>query len=247
MECIICKNKMFLPAKKITEGGICKKCSDSLTDFVNLKYITKEDAEKIIEYNQKLNFDCTSNLGTLGIDSYNYTFCIEKQKNKFNNVFSITDLTEVGLFCDNARASGRYGTDVYVDFAFRFVAKINNIQIDQKEIIKRNVLCDYKQIGNEAEITIPNILIMFKEMFNQMVEDKNKEIDKKIAGLKRVAINEREIIKSEGILFLDDDYNKEDIKKHRNILLKALHSDNSNIDDIYAVKINKAYELLKPK
>lgn len=48
------------------------------------------------------------------------------------------------------------------------------------------------------------------------------------------------------LLFLDETFTLAELKQHRNILLKNVHSDNGGANDVYAQKVNRSYEILKP-
>lgn len=253
-KCVICNEKAGFFSKRITDGCICSKCIAYIPERVKLRYADTEYLTGIYNTNKEKQkkFNWTASYGSLFIDSTHGMFCISKKIKKdnpmeFGDIYFITDLLEIALYCTDVRNIGTKTNKIVCNVKMR--AKTN--ESSNEYSIRQNERCSFTHIGNGSlECNEPEKFIMFRNMFNQMIDNVRFNLLNKLDDIQRMKKNinafedNREWAK--GVLFLDDkNYSLETIKRHRNILIRQFHPDiSSDYGTEFAEKINKAYDIL---
>jgi hypothetical protein len=156
-----------------------------------------------------------------------------------NNVFSIYNLTEVGLTCTSPRTDhGSVLADV------EFTCKLEDPYISLKTIIKRSTRCQSKRVDStHLAWESPADLEMFRSMFNQMLSGAFEKVNQILCGK---TVHEFEVEKARAMFMLPKDYTATDLKKARRLMMKVYHPDVAD-DDVTRESqiINDAYDLLK--
>ena len=254
--CVLCGGKTNLFSKKTAEGEICKDCLSMIPISVKLNVSKTEFLKRIHDENleKKKDFETTASYEGVYIDSIHGMVCICKKGNKeeppeFHDIFRVTELIEAGLFCTNIKNVGTTTNSIVCDIKFRLKTK----DISNEYLIVKGKKCAYKTIGNgKLEWIEPYELSMFRNVFNQMIEDVAFNLLgklKTIQEMKAVLSAEEESREwAKGVLFIDRDSvcDSETIKNKRNELARIFHPDgNSGFGNTEtAAQINKAYKIL---
>lgn len=257
--CIVCNGKTNIFSEKTADGRICRKCRAYIPASVQLRYADAEYLKDLYKANKgkQKRFDCTAAYGNLFIDSLHGTFCISRtSKNgkplEFGNIHSVTELTEIALYCTDVQNIGVKSNKIVCSVKMRM--KTN--ETIEEYLICKNEPCSCKRSKTNIgmlEWNEPDRLVMFRNMFNQMIENVRYGLLKKLNDIQQAkkAINDYEYNKewAKGILFLDDkDCSIETIKRHRNILIRQFHPDVSpEYGAEFAEKINKAFDIMSKK
>lgn len=247
LSCIFCQRK--IKSKRI---HICKECKKFLPENFDLRNSDKTYIEKFYIANKEKSsvFECTASYGYLFLDSFNNMFCISKKVSKgkplhFGDIFSITELLEVAIYCSDVKCYGR-------KILCNIKIKLRTKDFTKEFVVFYNERCScVKRVDNKIEYHEPSKFIMIRNMFNQMIDNvkygmtiKLKEIQAMQQKINSKAPSETQWAR--GILFLENkEYTNDEIKKRRNALIKMFHPDkNSSIDKSYAEKINNAFDML---
>jgi hypothetical protein len=249
MNCIICGESVGLSGTKLKNGKICKTCTSKLPSLMldGAPYLQEHTMRHAITYvGEKLEkFDATASYGQLHIDEIHGLFAISDGLTKTdkpksgNNVFSIYDLTEIGLYCTSPRTDRG---NVLVDVEFKCV--INSPRIAFKKIIKKGVHCKIKRVDSQhVEWEEPADMSMFRTLFNQMLTSALERINTMLCGK---TVHQCELEHAKAVMMVPDNYTKEDLKKSRRLLMKVYHPDRARDDDVTRESqiINNAYDLL---
>lgn len=254
MICVLCGKKTSVFSHRLADGHICKKCYSVLPTGFPLRTTDSYEIRELYEENlEKANrFDATSNLGSLYLDSVHNLFCIsDGQKNgqptRFGHIFHIMDLTGIGLVCTNVRNTAARGYDCRdnVICDIKFIVKTKKISADY--IIKSNIRCSFKYNGNKIEWDEPGELMVYRKMFEQMLDNVCGELTRKLKDMQalidKMPTDEKW---ARGILYLPsrEELSAEEIKSARNRLIKIFHPDTGISDATYSEKINQAYRIL---
>lgn len=249
MACLLCGGPTPLLSTKMNHGKLCKKCASKLpslllthSDF--LQEGTLQNAMDVTRKNME-SFCATSSYGKLHIDEMHGLFALAKDLDKDgkpksgNNVFSIYNLTDVGLSCTSPRADHSV---VVVDVEFRF--SVNNPYLSDSIIVKKGVHCKTKRVDSQhVEWETPSDMVMFKTLFNNMLSGAFEKVNAVLCGK---TVHEFEIEKARAIFMLTEDYTAEDLKKARRMMLKVYHPDEAGEEVTREAQIiNKSYNLLK--
>ena len=250
MQCLICGESIkALSGTKLKNGKICKSCASKLPSLLlqNKPYLQEGTLRRIIELiaNNMEKFCATASYGKLHIDSIHGLFCIANSLNKDgkpktgNNVFSIYDLSEVGVFCKSPRANHN---NVLVDVEFR--CTIEDPFLSFSVPIKKSVRCHTKRVDQQhVEWEEPNDLSMFRTLFNQMLSGAFEKVNAILCGK---TVHEFEVEKARAIFMLTKDYTAEDLKKARRLMMKVWHPDKAQEDVTREAQIiNDAHDLLR--
>lgn len=249
VNCMICGNNIkMLTGKKLERGQVCSTCLSQIPSLILdiAPYLPEYSLKSIMDTTAKNleKFSVTASYGDLHIDEINGVFAIakaldDKGKPKGNaNVFSIYDLTEVGLYCKSPRADHNI---IVADVEFKF--KLSNIMSEIKVIIKRSAKCNHKRINpQEVSWEEPHEMEMFKTLFNQMLSGAWQKVNQYLCGK---TVREFEIEKARAIFMLPDDYTDADLKKARRLMMKVYHPDKGEDVTREAQIINEAFDLLK--
>lgn len=253
-ECSVCGNSISVWKQvKFMDGALCPECQHKIPQFFKKQMgnMTLTSIKHLMEYEEKeflKNFQVTASYGMLHIDEMHGLFCItdklegDKPAKDDPCVFYVLDLGEVGLFCVDAKAN-RKNVLVNVKMQCKFPA----LALDFGVLIKEKVPCNFKQVtATQVEYNEPGDFSMFRNMFNQMWKNENFKLKQKYEH-NFLSKQEIDIFKARCLFMLEESFTKEELKKQRNTLIKAYHSDVSGDSrDFYTRKINEAYRLLQP-
>lgn len=256
-ECILCKKKANLFAKKISDGLVCADCQRFISPNTAFSAENRDHLEKVIEKNKKLSeiFDYTTNYGNLYLDAIHSMFCVSRKEDKqgepteFGEIYYIEDLKSVGLFCANVKNIGSNGRDrIVCDVKFKYTTK----DVSREYIIAKKQACSYEyRSGSQLEWNEPGDFQVFRNTFDTILKGvydvwikrlENLEEMKEIAGK-----GEHNLSWAKGVLFIspDDEVSQADIKERRNKLVKIFHPDMTKTGDAaIALQINEAYKML---
>lgn len=253
-KCFICESLSRF-SKKVYGGYICRNCLVYIPSHIQIKHTDKDDLKAFYKEGKERaeHFEHTSSYGKLFIDSTHGSFCISQRVKgdkplHLGDIFFVTELLEVALYCTNVRKVGsRNNISIVCDIRLR----VKTDKISKEFIVKRAEKCSFTFQDNQIEWKEPDQMTMFRNIFNQMIDNVRFALLKKLDDIQTIkkAIKEydEDTEWAIGILFLDkNDLSLERIKKHRNILIKQFHPDlfpNSESVE-FATKINKAYNIL---
>ena len=250
MHCLICDTPIgLLSGKKLKSGKICKSCASKLPSLMlkgapHLQEYTLKRAISYVAENME-KFCATASYGKLHIDSIHGLFAVaskltpEGKPKSGNNVFSIYNLSEVGLTCTSPRAA--YDN---VEVNVEFTCKLEDPYISFKVPIKKGVRCHTKRVDSQyVTWDEPGDLCMFRSMFNQMLSGAFDKVNQLLCGK---TVHEFEIEKARAIFMLPADYTASDLKKARRLMMKVYHPDVAGEDVTRESQIiNDAHDLLK--
>ena len=254
-ECIICKNKIRIGFLKCNDGPICKSCSEYIYDKIKIKTSDAVYLAKIIEDNKEKSktFECTASLGRLYIDAIHNLYCISQKgkraPERFSDIFSIEETKEVGLYCTNVRNVGTNYNNVVCDIKLT----VNTVQGYYSEYtVCENKQCPFERKDGKLVCSEPNDFSVFRQMFNQMIENTALGLLKKLEAIQKmqaaISALSSSVEWAKGIMMIDanQNYNKELLKNQRNMMVKLFHPDRNGeyADDHYASMINEAYTIL---
>jgi hypothetical protein len=201
------------------------------------------------------NFSSTASCGKLYIDSVHCMLCFSEKAVKgepahFSDIFYISELLELGLYCSDVRNIGTNTNRVVCNVKL----KVKTQETCREYTILKDEPCSYKVKNGYLEWEEPCKVSMFRSMMNQMIADVTAGFTKKLnriwelRGTIDKTMQDIDAEWARGILFLD---NKpcapEEIKSHQRKMTRLFHPDlHPEIDSEYMQKINRAYEILKP-
>lgn len=220
-----------------------------------LRAASKDYLTGLYKINQRKReyFTCTASYGNLYIDSVHGMFCISRRsKNSmpmdFGDLYAIEELTEAALYCTNIRNIGTRYNQIVCDVKMRIRTKAGCVEY----LIRSKEHCTYRRSMHDSrvlECDEPATLVMFRRIFNQMIENVRSGILRKLEEIQQAKAAIRELDKktewAKGVLMLDDDYTLEAAKRNRNILIKTFHPDVfGEKGTAFAEKINRAYNII---
>lgn len=238
MKCMLCGKNAGIAKRKIYNGYICGTCSRKVPDFLRSSLDTYSDLRlKVVNSyftkNSKKEFEKTASYGSLVIDEIDGLFQIKTPDGSY--IFDPVDMAEGDIICTDPRANSH--NMVYVDVEFFY--KMENPCISMRIKIKKNVKCQSKRTSESTlEWNEPSDLIMFRNMFNQMLE---RHVTKKYSDMARNSIK---YVKAKALFLTDDNYTEEEIKNTRKKLMKVFHPDTGETDLEKAEIINRYYDFL---
>ena len=214
MNCFVCGEPIkALTGTKLKTGTLCKECTSYVPSLLIKKdnYLQDYTLKHVIEKTKENldYFSATSSFGKLHIDEIHGLFCIadsldDNDKPKGGaNVFSIYDLTEVGLTCTSPRADH---TVVRVDVEFS--CTLENPYLSIKEIVKKGCTCQTKVKGQNLQYDEPHDMQMFKVLFNQLLTGAWEKVNAVLCGKTVYAF---ELEKARAIFMLPEDFNLDDL------------------------------------
>lgn len=242
--CILCKEEKRF-GHRFFYGFVCKDCLKTLPNLFSFRKLSDNQITWLYENRKEKQFKETSVLGNLSIDEKNALFCIKKDFKK--NYFSFLDCSEVGIEPTNAKMDDT-GRNVYCDVEFQF--RLRETGLYYKAVIKRREKCNVSPIMYDGKVQArePLTVGLMRSMINQSIENQFSNAKLLLNALSEAEARKEEYL-AQGTLMLPDGYTKEDLKRHRNSLIKAFHPDNNPDSEagLYTDKINKAYQILKNK
>lgn len=239
MKCILCKKDKRI-GQRFYYGFICKDCKKSLPNLFALKNLTEEQVFWL--NSRKYEMRKTAELGIFSIDESHALIGVKKGREV--NVFSLLDMSEISLVCTHIRRKGN--SNMYVcniELTFRL-----NCNLSYKGTIKYNEPCEVvtEAMKRTLSVTEPAILCLLRDILNKSIKiqySDSKLILERLSELE----SKKEILAAKSTLMLPDVFTEEELKDHRNSLLKAFHPDNNsdpNSND-FTFKINTAYKVLR--
>ena len=97
--------------------------------------------------------------------------------------------------------------------------------------------------GNSLEWQEPADLTMFRNMFNQMLENARKKYDETCRNT-LICKADIDYFKAKSLFMVEDDYDEEEIKIIRKKMMKIYHPDNGETDTKKSETINRYYDIL---
>lgn len=256
--CIFCETgKTNFFSQRANDGYYCKECANKISAFIDTKTSTTKSIKALIKFNEKRrkSFKATSSFGNLYLDSVNKMICISKggtSDNPFHlcDIYSIYDLKQISFHCVNVRNIGQKTDNIVCDVEIFFATDF----ITGRSIIVKNEPCNFTYNNNrQIEYSEPVKLGVFRNIFNQMIEDEKFKIENKLEdirkGMKQINNESGAVDWAKGVLMLDkgNNYTDREIKEHRNYLMKALHPDTNNVPVEFSQMVNKAFKILSTK
>ena len=261
MECPICNKKINIFSAVKTKNGekLCKKCFDKLSplqkerfSFMNLMTAMQCLQREENTFDMSGKFQSTYDFGLLHIDEANHLFvlCDNKQlrpngvlKQPVKDIYMLKDIEDYNITMKsvNPDYSGPAELELsliepHLFLKLNIVDKVNPIieQDEQSAYIKENPsVLDCRQ---RLYYSIQAAKISYS---NKIYQSANTKI-----ALKETFDNSA-LDKAKAMFMLEDGYTLEDIKRQRNLLLKAFHPDANNTDQSdYAKRIIDAYKVL---
>ena len=245
-ECIICQKKIGILGKHIEEGHICSECFDCIPTMVDFKSCSASKLWVLIQQNREKRriFSPSASLGSLYIDSTHKMFCISDKEHKgepasLADIYTIEELKEISLHCKNPRNVGSANAPQIICDIELYV---KTEEMNFHTVIKRNEPCGYKiKDKTKVDWSEPSVLVMFRDMFNQMIRDDSIRLLKRVNALRNSTL----IAWAEGVLMLNSEYTRDEMVQHHDILMKHLHPDiDPDISMEYALKVDKAAQIL---
>lgn len=255
MYCVVCGNE--IPLKdiisfsfvKLNHNAVCKECKKSLPTVLDYKNSTDDFIKEVVKYEQESSkiFECTSHFGSLYLDEMNgkiaYSKNGRKEPKEKCNIFDVKDIENITLTM----------TDPVVDKKKIFCDILLNVHLKSPSIhfckpIKKRAECEYKRISDtKVKCSEPKELTIARNLFMQMVENNVSRLQKLLYIQNEIQEQAKtcSLRQAEALFMLDKGYTLEDVKRSRNILIKAFHPDVSGLDGSYAEKINNAFEVLR--
>lgn len=253
--CVLCGNKAGWFPKKSYSGCVCKDCLSLIPQGTQLSSADTDFLKTIIDKTteRKKRFKCTAFYGALFIDEVNNMFCISKRQQggvplRFGDIYYITELKEVGLYCTNVKNVSSRVPRIVCDVKIR----VKTDDAFMEYLIVSGETCSFKRTEDGIEWYEPAKLSMFRNLFNQMIENEVFGAWRKLEAIRKMEAELSEIHRFErwarGVFFFreDDEVTNEAIKKRRNMLVKLFHPDvgfEFASEEIMA-QINEAFQLL---
>ena len=246
MACLLCDNELTtFSSVNIGNGKICKSCLSKLPALIaeNVKSMYDSELQIILASmpDKYEMFSATSSFGDLHIDELHGLFAIAKKldvdgKPKNNNIFSIYELSEVGIYCKSPKANNHI---VCVDVEFSF--SLESPSFTKKIIVDRNVKCK-TQRADASHVTWeePETLKMFRTLFTNMLEGGLQRMQNLLCS-KTVAAYE--IDKARALFMLTEDFEMEDLNRAKRKMLAVYQSDDGSISRESRI-IERSYHLL---
>ena len=129
-ECILCKGEAGTFAHKAYNGAICRKCRSYLPMHIDLKASDTDYLLPLYQRNKELAkcFFTSCQYGELFLDTIHGLFCFSKgNKNgepvHYGDIFSVTELTEVGIYMDDIRNIGQNTNKIVCNIKMRVKTK----------------------------------------------------------------------------------------------------------------------------
>lgn len=247
--CPVCSAPMkALMSKRCADGTICSACYSLLPAGVPLEQIGSLTVRVLLSnLSADKGFQKTAAYGSLQIDERRGLLAVKRNGSKLPAVFNGYDCTDISLSCSKPHVDSH--GNVFCNIILRFTYTPLGLPIEIK--IKPNV--KYKKermLTDQIEISEPGDLSMFRSMFANAV---GKSYAMKAAAdeaysetitVSAVSDPNDDLRNAMALFMLEDGYTAAQVRQMRNKLIKAFHPDVSDEADVYAQKINNAYEVL---
>ena len=247
MDCLVCKRKVSWFSGTMVYGGkLCKACAGKLPVLLLKRgrdlqeYVLKNAIQKTTDNLER--FSATASFGELHIDEIHGLFCIAKSLTSAgkpvqgNNVFSVYDLTEVGLTCTSPRESNNM---VYVDVEFK--CSLADPAFSFTETVKWHCRCKSKRVDSKNVVwDAPSDLMMFQALFNQMVSGVWEKVNDMLCGK---TVLDFELEKARALFMLTENFTKDDLAVAYDRMAKV-YGNLDYSDGLEMEIINKSFYLL---
>lgn len=252
---------------------LCKECLKKLpcTVAASILDFEPEQIKTVKKYmddnHQSLleSFERSDSIGSLHIDYKNGYFALygkqlkKKQlPRKCRDIYKFSEVVNAEIVCKNVRSSNtKYIFSIVVDIELCF--RLRNPDISVKIVIASEVFCDtFRDTKGQISYLEPSKVIDFRKYLNQIIQQNcntsqqyretyNNRSNQYRKSNSSSTTQNTDFVKAAALFMLDDKFTKAELKKQRNRLMKTFHPDTSgnNEDmDMYAKKINDAYNLL---
>lgn len=270
--CCICNQqiKQILGVQKCDDGLICNECAKFFPSVALIKDYRCHTIRSIVAYEKECakEFVCTSHIGKIYIDELHnlvsYSEKGKKEPDELCNIFRITDLKDIEVSVTEPKVNGK---GLYCDMLLTI--SVSKFPIFFQKVLKRNLVCNYQRVDSKrVTYEMPSEYVATKTLVNKLIYQCCNKAKSELEMLKELRImKEKEIerikaleetdirksggidkLKAEAMLFLDENYTDEDIKKNYKQLARAMHPDTSRLPEHYMQKLNNAYSaILKNK
>lgn len=270
--CELC-NKKILPmitANKIMKkNNICRECYDQLPILVqnNISAYTPDALKKIKDYINKTHdkmiqeFKATDSIGYIYLDRHHgyLAYCDPRKvkrgklpKNCYD-IFDCNYIQECSVITHDPYMRREYGVEyLAMDVDFRCIVK--NPEIRFGCLMGEGVPCEVlSYMTDEISYKEHRQLRALKENLsflvrnNEINRQRKSNADYSSSGGTNTNNNDTAYLQATALFMLDNNFTKSDLKRQRNKLMKTFHPDttgNNEEQEVYARKINSAYELL---
>ena len=254
-KCVICGENAGLLGTRTLEGKICRECVSYIPKALKLRDSSTDTLREFYEANKEKSkqFSTTASYAGVYIDGLHGMFCYTKNGKKdepheFKDIYRITELQEIALYCTDPKNVGTTRNIVVCDIKL----KIRTKNIAAEYLVAHRKHCHHRVKNGHVEWDEPGELTMFRNMFNQMIDNEVNNIMKKLEAIQslRATLTEWEtsIEWAKGVLFLDKDVklNNEIVRQRRNEMVKIFHPDRNSgfANTEIATMINDAYNML---
>lgn len=250
-----CETKPLLRTKLKDGNYICSKCARIIPLYAYQTFLESYSLEDFCVFKQhkvysdealRPNFEETDSYQTLHMDSLNGLFYIGYAIDKDTIFLQFKDIVRFELFFNPKELkNGIIGQKVEGDVLFQLEMKHPYFKYEAK--LDKDVKAKVKKelFGTKVTYENPKGMDEFAAAFTYAwVLD--SEAATESASVK--SYQSAELQQAMALFMLDnlDGITLEELKSHRNRLIKAFHPDKGSADDTrYAQKINNAYEVLK--
>ncbi|WP_022754735.1 DUF4428 domain-containing protein [Butyrivibrio fibrisolvens] len=266
-KCVICKDKVpLLNSIKLMDGNyLCPKCVKKASPCIR-KTFSEMVPKYVIDYFDYLplaekkakQFHKTCSYGICQIDEDNHLISICKDSNinrkgkLRHNPLDIYDLKYLQDIRLDMRPCSVHKGPLTGDLRLYLSMSKPKAQIDV--IIAPKVKMNTRVEEEYLSYTEPNDLIFFRSLLASAIESAKNVLnagwhensDSTDISCERVLSNNDSKYRAAlNVFMLDDDYTEQDLKRQRNILLKAFHPDAGNTDNNkFTERIVESYEIL---
>lgn len=253
--CIICKKNIssFLGFKS-ADGKICPGCFKRLSPIWqnSIEFLNTLDIERFIAYKEESDemskvFTCTHSLGNCYLDAVNELFVIgdkrlfkdDRLKENPLDIYSCGNITDFSM--DFIPQKNRKYGDSFIKLS------LSHPYFSLTEKIKENMMFETEIKDNYIYYYKPKAFMSFYQTFINTIEKASKRSWKYSTDIS-LAKEEKDLPKRKeamALFMLEEGFSKEDLKRQKNILLKAFHPDSKNTESgAYVQKILDAYKVL---
>lgn len=261
MECPICNKKINIFSAVKTKNGekLCKNCFNRLSPLqqANFPFMNLMTAMQCLKYEENTSdmsgrFQSTYDLGLLHIDEVNHLFalCDSRQlrpngvlKQPIKDIYMLKDIEDYNITMKSVNQD--YSGPVELELS------LTNPHLFLRLNVIDNIRPVIEQDGDAAYIKEnPSVLDCRQKLYysiqaakisysNKIYQSANTKI------MVKEAFDNSALDKAKAMFMLEDGYTLEDVRRQRNLLLKAFHPDANNTDQSdYAKRIIDAYKVL---
>ncbi len=176
--CVICGKETGPFAPKTKAGPVCKECVAFVPYKTNVSSTSVDSLKKMVDANRDKakQFQCTASYGNLYIDTLHNLFLISRKSDKgspleYGQIWHISDCEEVGIFCTDIKNIGKSSNYIVCTIKLRVKERHKN---SEDFIVLIGEKCSFKPSAVDhtlLECREPEKLSVFRNMFNQMVDN----------------------------------------------------------------------------